>query len=326
MTLNQRALILVLKLKKWSVAKIALEVRCDRKTVRNVWNKFENTQQITSVRNPGRQRKYGQFIREKVVTTSEAFPFMTAREIRDELRIVCSVSTVKRFLREANLPAFRARTKNGLTEKHKIARLQFSTHHQQFDWNSVIFSDEKTVQNYYNGKKYVRRPRGQAWNERYVIRVNRTRQFKVNLWGYIMPDSYDLFLLPDRHDAMSYLDTLKKAKIDEIAELKVFMQDNASVHKARIVTSYLNQEEVKLLPWPARSPDLNPIENVWSLMQKAVYDRMLLGVNINTKKRLFALCKLCFQDVCKKHLKKLFESVPKRISDVISLNGGLTKY
>ena len=326
MTVDQRARILVLKLKNRSVAKIALEVKCDRKTVRNVWNKFENTQKISSVRNPGRPRTYGQYIRDKVVETSKASPFMTARDIRNQLKIVCSLSTVQRFLRNANLSAFRARTKNGLTDAHKAARLQFAKDHVTFDWEDVIFSDEKTVQNFYNGKKYVRRPRGQAWDERYVMRVDRTRQFKINLWGYITPNSYDLFLLPDRHNAISYLETLKKAKIDEIDKPKVFMQDNASIHKAKTVKSYLEQEEVNVLPWPARSPDLNPIENVWALMQKAVYEKMLLGVKINTKKRLFALCKLCFQDVCKKHLKKLFDSVPKRILSVVNLNGGLTKY
>ena len=40
--------------------------------------------------------------------------------------------------------------------------------------------------------QYVRRPRGQAWNESYVIRMNKTRRFKINLWGYITPNSYKL--------------------------------------------------------------------------------------------------------------------------------------
>ena len=326
MTVDQKARILVLKTKKWPVAKIAREIKCDPKTVRNVWNKFEKTQTIATIPNPGRKRKYGTEIRNKVVSASEASPFSTVRQLRNDLRLMCSISTIKRILRKAGLPGYRARTKNGLTEAHKTARMEFANKHQDFDWKNVIFSDEKTVQNYYNGKKYVRRPRGQAWNERYVIRTNRARQFKINLWGYITPESFDLHLLPERHNKESYLMTLKKANISEIADSKVFMHDNAAIHKAEIVTEYLRKEEVDVLPWPARSPDLNPIKNIWALMQKSVYDRMLMGVNINTKKRLFALCKLCFQEVCKKHLKKLFESVSTRNSNVISLEGGLTKY
>ena len=50
------------------------------------------------------------------------------------------------------------------------------------------------------------------------------------------------------------------------------------------------------------------------------------NVSASFSKRLFTLCRLCFQDVCKNHLQKLFESVTKRISNVISLEGALTKY
>ena len=185
----------------------------------------------------------------------------------------------------------------------------------------LSFFQMKKLQNFYNGRTYVRRPRGQAWNERYVIRVNRSRQFTVNLWGYITPNTYDPFHLPDRHTKESYLDVLKKAKIDEIAESRIFMHDNAAIHKAKIVKKYLTDEEVEVLPWPARSPDLNSIENIWAMMQRKVYDRMLLSISINTKKRLFALCKLCFQEACEQTFEKLYQSVEKRISSVIDLKG-----
>ena len=48
------------------------------------------------------------------------------------------------------------------------------------------------------------------------------------------------------------------------------MQDNARPHVARCVQQYLEEVPIQTLVWPARSPDLNPIENVWDIMGRNV--------------------------------------------------------
>lgn len=48
------------------------------------------------------------------------------------------------------------------------------------------------------------------------------------------------------------------------------MDDNAPPHRAKLVQEYLQAEGVERLHWPANSPDLNPIEKMWDMLQRAV--------------------------------------------------------
>ncbi|XP_060084783.1 uncharacterized protein LOC132564122 [Ylistrum balloti] len=45
-------------------------------------------------------------------------------------------------------------------------------------------------------------------------------------------------------------------------------RDNAGLHVARAIAIFLIQNNVNVLPWPAKSPDKSPIEHVWGEMQR----------------------------------------------------------
>ncbi|GFT67171.1 transposable element Tcb1 transposase [Trichonephila clavipes] len=51
------------------------------------------------------------------------------------------------------------------------------------------------------------------------------------------------------------------------------MDDNARPHRADIVDDYLESEEIAHMAWSAYSPDLNPIENLWDALGRAVPSR-----------------------------------------------------
>lgn len=52
-----------------------------------------------------------------------------------------------------------------------------------------------------------------------------------------------------------------------------FHQDNVSIHKAKKTTNYFEDGKTKLLDWPAKSPDLNRMENAWGMISAHVYDK-----------------------------------------------------
>ena len=102
----------------------------------------------------------------------------------------------------------------------------------------------------------------------------------------------------------------------------VFMQDGAPCYRAKIVTQFLKSKKIQILDWPGNSPELNPVENLWTVLKNKVSERQ----PTNAKMLEQAIKKVWVREMTTEYCQSLVESMPKRLEVVIKAKGGPTKY
>jgi transposase len=101
-----------------------------------------------------------------------------------------------------------------------------------------------------------------------------------------------------------------------------FMDDNAPAHRSQIVEDFKRDHGIRSLPWPAHSPDLNPIEHVWAELRRRVDKRGEPRSLQQLSAWLLEECNLIPQEV----IDNLIRSMPRRVRAVIEAHGGNTRY
>ncbi|GFW83392.1 transposable element Tcb1 transposase [Trichonephila clavipes] len=101
------------------------------------------------------------------------------------------------------------------------------------------------------------------------------------------------------------------------------LTSHASVCNTTMVGFESGDTVIELLPWPARSPDLSPIENMWSMVAQRLTQ---ITPPAATPDHLWQRVEAAWSSVPQEHIQSLFESMPRRVAVVISDNGGYSGY
>lgn len=194
------------------------------------------------------------------------------RNLLEEVRNVhVSERTVRRRLNECGLKSYVPAKAPKLQASHRVARLAFARQHQDWsdEWGRVLFSDEsRFCVNFIDGTERMWRYRGERNHQANFTETVSYGGGSVMVWGDItLTARTPLVIIEDGSlTAHRYITEILEPHVMPFVPFIgpdfVFMHDNARPHTARVVRDYLNDIRITQMDWPARSPDMNPIEHV----------------------------------------------------------------
>ncbi len=155
--------------------------------------------------------------------------------------------------------------------------------------------------------------------------------FCVMFWGcFSVFGTGPLLALEGSQNQHTYIKLLEEWVLPEIIAAKeiydtdmTFMQDNAPCHKTKKIAEFFEKNQIKTLNWPPQSPDINPIENLWSWVKRK--RQKLYGMPKN-KVELTNQIMQIWDEIDENLIVSLALSVEKRLEAVIKVGGRQTKY
>lgn len=311
-----------LKLKGKSLQQIATQLNMPRSTVQ----KMIKPEYIKIHPTPGRPRKITQQLKKSIKyyckKLSSQSERVTASKLKNLMKPDCSISTIQRGLLETGKSYKNICQKILLTNIQKENRVKCVEKwlSSGIKFSSVIFTDEKKF-NYDGPDNHL------TWSDANSNPRVKRQQGGPSIMVYgAVTNNGDLHLvrINDKLNSERYQELIRNVLpwFREKDSNFILMQDNAPCHRSKATKKFFMEANIKLLDWPAYSPDMNPIENIWNMMASKVYD----GCQFNNKDNLWTKV----QDVgvllnrdFKENIMNMVQGFPNRIIKLIKNDGDI---
>jgi transposase len=278
----------------------------------------------------GRPKKRTKAVEKKILKLTKGKEKRSTRKVAKLLEsegVKLSAESVRLALRDNGLIPHRQVPRPKLTEDHQKRRLEFAREFLNHDWRHTLFTDEK----HFTTFSPPNRRNDVIWDERGIEFVFEKVKHppQIRFWGGI---SYfgktALVEYEGTINSERYIDIIKNQQASIYSMFGRtpfwFQQDGATAHTSSASQNFLRQTFAHFLEkgqWPANSPDLNVIENLWSIINDRVWARDPKGVN---EMRTIILEE--WNSLEPEILENLVDSMTHRLQECIDRNGTWTSY
>ncbi len=279
------------------------------------------------------QRRMGRLVRDNRKATVTQITTRYNQGMQNNI----SERTTRRTLKQMVYSSRRPHRVPLLSAKNRKWRLQFAQDHQNWtieDWKNVVWSDEsQCLLQHSDGRVRIwRKEHGQeSMDPSCLVSTVQAPGGGVMVWGIFSWHTLGpLVPIEHRLNAPAYLSIVA----DHIHPFMTtvypssdvyFQQDNASCHKAQIISDWFleHDNELTLLKWPPQSPDLNPIEHLWDVVEREIH---IMDVQPTNLQQLRDSIMTIWTKISEECFQNFVESMPQRIKAVLKAKGGPTRY
>jgi len=246
------------------------------------------------------------------------------------LNISVSSRTIQRTLHQEGYSGHAAKKKPFISEQNKKKRFGWCRMRKNWinEWENIIWSDESRYELFNNdSRNWVWRKK----DERYKIECLKPtvkNSIGIMVWGCFCNNKLGpLVLIEGTLNSDRYIELLEEHLLPYLNNLgienHIFQDDNAPCHASNKTKKWKEDNSIERLPWPAQSPDLNPIENLWNELEKRIRNHRPMPKN---KNEFFAALQTEWYKIDKSKLIQLVKSMRYRVAEAIRNKGHPTKY
>lgn len=250
-------------------------------------------------------------------------------KFNNSLEITVSADTVRHILHEAGYYGRVAKKKPLVSESNSRKRLNWCKERKNWkeEWEKIIFSDESRFEIFKNdSQKWVWRTKEEKYHKD-CLQPTVKHSDGVMVWGFFTKYyKGPLVVVEGSINGIKYIELLNQYLLPFLNEIGfdyIYQDDNAPCHTAKKVKEWKELKSINSLIWPAQSPDLNPIENLWSELDRKIRKHEPKPKN---KTELINILKEEWNNLDNNFLIKLIESMPQRIKSVIENKGNPINY
>ena len=247
----------------------------------------------------------------------------SSAKLKHDLGLAASSRTIRRRIQTCpHLERKKMLKKPPLSHHHKQDRLSFCRANMAQTWQNVWFTDEKKFN--LDGPDCQKYYFHDLRKEPHVASHRQQGGGGVMVWaGFSARGKTSICFMAGKQDSKCYQKVLQEQLLPLWRSGDRLVQDNAPIHTSGASREWMKQHKIATIEWPSRSPDLNPMENIWGALTRLVYAEGRQFTKISDLRQAILEA---WKAINLRTLKDHCASMSNRIFHCITAKGSFTKY